>query len=257
MPSGCLFCDDCGSYDHDVSNCPHACMDVCDDQDGNVNEHVNYVSNNHDSRFENQRGQWNRNYNNHGNFDNYNQGGGYRNQGNQGSRGNYNNQGYSSQNQNQNYGNQNQGYGNHNQGSGNHNQGYGQNQNRGNWNNQGRGNFQNNAQRGPPPGFAPKAQNDNSYVQSSSSSHRTNLEEIIENQTKLLNTYMTVSDKKFNEMMTHNKMLENQISQLANALKDHASPSSLPSQGLDPKRPVNAIVRRSGKVLEESLPKKG
>ncbi|XP_021750493.1 uncharacterized protein LOC110716175 [Chenopodium quinoa] len=67
---------------------------------------------------------------------------------------------------------------------------------------------------------------------------------------------MAVSDKKFNEMMTRNKMLENQISQLANALKDHASPSSLPSQGLDSKRPMNAIVRRSGKVLKESLPKK-
>ncbi|XP_021759104.1 uncharacterized protein LOC110723998 [Chenopodium quinoa] len=68
---------------------------------------------------------------------------------------------------------------------------------------------------------------------------------------------MAVSDKKFNEMMTHNKMLENQISQLANALKDHASPSSLPSQGLDPKKHVNAIVTRSGKVLEERLPRKG
>ncbi|XP_021729887.1 uncharacterized protein LOC110696861 [Chenopodium quinoa] len=64
---------------------------------------------------------------------------------------------------------------------------------------------------------------------------------------------MAVSDKKFNEMMTHNKMLENQISQLASALKDQASPSSLPSQGLDPKKPVNAIVTRSGKVLEERL----
>ncbi|XP_021747444.1 uncharacterized protein LOC110713293 [Chenopodium quinoa] len=39
-------------------------------------------------------------------------------------------------------------------------------------------------------------------------------------------------------------------------MKDHVSPSSLPSQGLDPKRPVNAIVTRSGKVLEESLPRK-
>ncbi|XP_021749475.1 uncharacterized protein LOC110715213 [Chenopodium quinoa] len=68
---------------------------------------------------------------------------------------------------------------------------------------------------------------------------------------------MAVSDKKFNEMMTHNKMLENQISQLANALKDHASPSSLPSQVLDPKKHVNAIVTRSGKVLEERLPRKG
>ncbi|XP_021737481.1 uncharacterized protein LOC110729444 [Chenopodium quinoa] len=67
---------------------------------------------------------------------------------------------------------------------------------------------------------------------------------------------MAVSDKKLNEVMTHNKMLENQISQLANALKDHASPSSLPSQGLDLKRPVNSIVPRSGKVLEESLLRK-
>ncbi|XP_021746435.1 uncharacterized protein LOC110712283 [Chenopodium quinoa] len=67
---------------------------------------------------------------------------------------------------------------------------------------------------------------------------------------------MAVSDKKLNEVMTHNKMLENQISQLANSLKDHASPSSLPSQGLDLKRPVNSIVPRSGKVLEESLLRK-
>ncbi|XP_021728376.1 uncharacterized protein LOC110695455 [Chenopodium quinoa] len=82
------------------------------------------------------------------------------------------------------------------------------------------------------------------------------LPEIIENQTKLLSTYMAVNDRKFNEVMIHNKMLENQISQLANALKDHASPSSLHSQGLYPKRPVNAIVTRSGKFLEESLPRK-
>ncbi|XP_021775317.1 uncharacterized protein LOC110739161 [Chenopodium quinoa] len=68
---------------------------------------------------------------------------------------------------------------------------------------------------------------------------------------------MVVSDKKFNEMITYNKKLENKISQLANALKDHASHSSLPSQGLDPKKPVNAIVTRSGKVLEERLPRKG
>ncbi|XP_021743271.1 uncharacterized protein LOC110709369 [Chenopodium quinoa] len=67
---------------------------------------------------------------------------------------------------------------------------------------------------------------------------------------------MAVSDKKFNEMMTHNKMLENQISQLVNALKDQDSLSFLPSQGLDPKRPVKAIVTRCGKVLEESFPRK-
>ncbi|XP_021740108.1 uncharacterized protein LOC110706498 [Chenopodium quinoa] len=67
---------------------------------------------------------------------------------------------------------------------------------------------------------------------------------------------MAVSDKKFNEMMIHNKMLENQNSQLAKALKYHARPSSLHYQGLDPKIPVNAIVTRNGKVFEESLPSK-
>ncbi|XP_021775707.1 N66 matrix protein-like [Chenopodium quinoa] len=125
MPSGCLFYDICGSYEHDSSNCPHAFSDGCDDFDDNVNEHVNYVSNNNNgSRFDNQRSQGNRNYHNQGNFDNYNKGSGYRNQGNQGFRGNYSNQGYSGQNQGQ-------GYGNHNQGYGNHNQSYGQNQNSG------------------------------------------------------------------------------------------------------------------------------
>ncbi|XP_021734957.1 uncharacterized protein LOC110701651 [Chenopodium quinoa] len=135
MPSGCLFCDVCGSYDHDSSNCPHAFPDGNDDFDNNESDQVNYVSN-------------------------------------------YNN------------------------------------------------------------------------VQ------RTYLEEIIENQTKLLSTYMVVSEKKLNEVITHNKMLENKISQLANDLKGHASPSYIPSQGLDPKRPMNAIVTRSAKVLEESLPRK-
>ncbi|XP_021745346.1 uncharacterized protein LOC110711274 [Chenopodium quinoa] len=67
---------------------------------------------------------------------------------------------------------------------------------------------------------------------------------------------MAVSDKKFNKMITHNKMLENQISQLASALKDQESPSYLPSQGLDPMKPVNAIVTRSGKVLEEIFPRR-
>ncbi|XP_021727797.1 uncharacterized protein LOC110694904 [Chenopodium quinoa] len=113
MPSGCLFCDACGSYDHDSCNCPHASPECGDDFDNSESEHVNYVSNNN--------------------------------------------------------------------------------------------------------------------VQ---------------------------SDKKFNEMMTPNKILENQISQLSSALKDKASPSSLPSQRLDPKKPVNAIVTRSGKVLEERFPRR-
>ncbi|XP_021751641.1 uncharacterized protein LOC110717297 [Chenopodium quinoa] len=64
---------------------------------------------------------------------------------------------------------------------------------------------------------------------------------------------MTVSDKKFNEMKTHSEMLETQITQLANTLKESASPTSLPSQGIEPKKPVYSITTRSGKVLEESV----
>ncbi|XP_021737224.1 uncharacterized protein LOC110703747 [Chenopodium quinoa] len=64
---------------------------------------------------------------------------------------------------------------------------------------------------------------------------------------------MAVSDKKFNEIMTHDKMLETQITQLANTLKDCASPSSLPSQVVDQKKPVYSITTRSGRVLEERV----
>ncbi|XP_021734956.1 uncharacterized protein LOC110701650 [Chenopodium quinoa] len=64
---------------------------------------------------------------------------------------------------------------------------------------------------------------------------------------------MAVSDKKFNEIMTHNKMLETQITQLENTLKDCASPSSFPSQGVDPKKPVYSITTRTGRVLEERV----
>ncbi|XP_021775518.1 uncharacterized protein LOC110739371 [Chenopodium quinoa] len=66
---------------------------------------------------------------------------------------------------------------------------------------------------------------------------------------------MTVSDKN-NEMMTHSKMFETQITQLANPLKESASPSSLPYQGSDPKKLVYYITTRSGKVLEESISRK-
>ncbi|XP_021760296.1 uncharacterized protein LOC110725135 [Chenopodium quinoa] len=64
---------------------------------------------------------------------------------------------------------------------------------------------------------------------------------------------MSVSDKNFNEMMTHNNILETQITQLSNTLKDCASPSSLPSQGVDPKKPVYSITTNSGKVLKERV----
>ncbi|XP_021737703.1 syntaxin-7A-like [Chenopodium quinoa] len=183
MPSGCLFCDSCGSYDHDSSMCSKTFVDGCDDVETNECEHVNFVSNaNVGQRFDGPKNFGNRNSHPQGGFDNYNNGG-YRNQGNKGFRGNYNNQGYSNQNP----------------------------------------------------------------------SHGKNLEEIIDNKTKIINTYMAVSDKKFNEMMTHNKMLKTQITQLANTLKDCASPSSLPSQGVEPKKPMYSITTRSGRVLNEGV----
>ncbi|XP_021727703.1 uncharacterized protein LOC110694848 [Chenopodium quinoa] len=45
MPCGCLFCDSCGSYDHDSSMCSQYFVDGCDDVEINECEHVNFVSN--------------------------------------------------------------------------------------------------------------------------------------------------------------------------------------------------------------------
>ncbi|XP_021726507.1 uncharacterized protein LOC110693663 [Chenopodium quinoa] len=64
---------------------------------------------------------------------------------------------------------------------------------------------------------------------------------------------MAVNNKKFNQIMTHNKMLETRITQLPNTLKDCASPSALSSQGVDPKKRVYSITTRSGRVLEERV----
>ncbi|XP_021736994.1 uncharacterized protein LOC110703498 [Chenopodium quinoa] len=219
MPSGCLFCDSCGSYDHDSSMCSQTFVDGCDDVEINECEHVNFVSNvNGGQRFDGPKNFSNRNSHPQGGFDNYNNGG-YRNQGNQGFRGNYNNQGYSNQNPSHGYGNQSKS-----QGFGNHYYNGGNNQGRGNWNNnQNRGSFQNNNQREPPPGLAPKPQGNGENSYSQTSSFKTNLEEMIDNQTKIINTYMA----------------------------DCASSSSLPSQGVEPKKLVCSITTRSGRVLNE------
>ncbi|XP_021761362.1 uncharacterized protein LOC110726202 [Chenopodium quinoa] len=75
-------------------------------------------------------------------------------------------------------------------------------------------------------------------------------------QAKKLDDYISSSDKMFHGLLTHGKMLENHIVELANPLKDCASPSSLPSQEIDPKEPVCSITTASGKVLEESVPRK-
>ena len=72
----------------------------------------------------------------------------------------------------------------------------------------------------------------------------------------MLNTHITLSNEKINDMMTYSKGLENQISQLASMLKEFANLSSLTSQGLDPKSSMNAIVTRSGRILESGVSKK-
>ncbi|XP_021768877.1 uncharacterized protein LOC110733173 [Chenopodium quinoa] len=64
---------------------------------------------------------------------------------------------------------------------------------------------------------------------------------------------MAVSDKKFNEMMTHKKMLETQITQIANTQKDCASPSSLSSPGVEPTKPMYSITTRCERVLNEGV----
>ncbi|XP_021730841.1 uncharacterized protein DDB_G0280315-like [Chenopodium quinoa] len=79
---------------------------------------------------------------------------------------------------------------------------------------------------------------------------------VIENQAKLLDIYMTLSNEKFNDMLTCHKGLENQISQLANEFKEFTNLSSLTSQSLDLKSPMNAIVTRSGRVLKSEISKK-
>ncbi|XP_021764012.1 uncharacterized protein LOC110728679 [Chenopodium quinoa] len=100
----------------------------------------------------------------------------------------------------------------------------------------------------------PRAQQDNYYTEAPP--QKSSLEEMMETQAKMFNTIMATSDKKFNEVMTHNKILETQISQLATAIKEGTRTSKLQPQGLDPKRQVNAISTRSGKLLKESKPKK-
>ncbi|XP_021724214.1 uncharacterized protein LOC110691579 [Chenopodium quinoa] len=51
-------------------------------------------------------------------------------------------------------------------------------------------------------------------------------------------------------------MHETQIIQLAITSKKHATLSSIPSQGLDPKEPACSITTRSGRVLESEVSKK-
>ncbi|XP_021721353.1 uncharacterized protein LOC110688909 [Chenopodium quinoa] len=233
--------------DHDASMCPNV---PCDECDGYEVEHVNYVNDHEcEPRIDVHRNVGNRNYHNHVNYDNYNQSGGCRNHGVQGIHGSYNNHGYNKQSHGRGHGDHNQSYGNHSQQSG-------QNQARGNWNNQSRGYFQANFQRGSPIGLVPNTQglSDDSYDQPFS--FRNFLEEIIEKQAKILETYMALNDEKFNHMLTYNKDLGDKLSQLANVFKEFADSSSLTSPILNSKNPMDAIVTRSGRVLEGGVPKK-
>ncbi|XP_021728485.1 uncharacterized protein LOC110695578 [Chenopodium quinoa] len=75
-------------------------------------------------------------------------------------------------------------------------------------------------------------------------------------QSEKLNEFTLSCNKMLEVLFTHGKMLENQIIQLANPLRDCASPPSLPSQEVDPRDPMCAITTRSSKVLKESVPRK-
>lgn len=152
MPNGCLFCDNCGSYDHDTSMCSYDPQSHGDEGNECENESVNALTYDNRPRYDtqryqppNQRGNGENYYNQRGNdYDGRNQNqGGYRNQRDQNPQGNYNQQGGYGNQSNYNQGN----YRNQGQGGG--------NQWRGNWNNnQQRGNPQNfqtqNQQRGQP-----------------------------------------------------------------------------------------------------------
>ncbi|XP_021767607.1 TBC1 domain family member 5 homolog A-like [Chenopodium quinoa] len=199
--------------------------------------------------FDAQRNVGNRNYHNQVNYDNYNQNSGYRNHGIQEICGSYNNHCYNGQSHGQGYGDYNKGYGNHNNDCG-------QNQCRGNWNSQSRGNLQSNVQRVTTLGFIPNAQGQSDKFYDQPFSSRSFLEDVIEKQAKLLNTYITLSNEKFNDMLTYHRGLETQISQLASEFKEFTNLPSLNSPILDPKSPTNAIVTRSGRVRKSEDSKK-
>ena len=83
------------------------------------------------------------------------------------------------------------------------------------------------------------------------------MEEVFEKQANLLESYMVVNDEKFNDMLIQNKELGNRLSQLASDFKEFKNSSSLfTSLSLDSKNPMDAIVTRSGRVLESEVPKK-
>ncbi|XP_056688344.1 uncharacterized protein [Spinacia oleracea] len=76
------------------------------------------------------------------------------------------------------------------------------------------------------------------------------------NNEKMLKTFMTQVNQKFDSMATNNKMLETQIAQLSSSNASRV-PGSLPPQGISPgeNHQGNAIVTRSGKNLVNSTTK--
>ncbi|KAL2892377.1 Retrovirus-related Pol polyprotein from transposon 17.6 [Bienertia sinuspersici] len=231
MPMNILFCDVCGSYDHTPVQC-HLL-----ESQGGTNapmEQVNAMN----QRFDPYSNTFNPGWKQNPNFS-------WRNQG--------PNQGY---NQAHNFSNQNQflqSQNNYAQGQGQF--GYNQGQYRGSYPSSG----QYSNQRGPP-GFQAQRPHFNGQQGSGPPQQQplqlgpppssTNLE-------SMLQTFMANQAKETNElkdslkqMQVHNKMLEQQIAQMAT--KGSSSPqATIPSQPTPPRDHANAITTRSGKTLRE------
>ncbi|KAL2934047.1 Trigger factor [Bienertia sinuspersici] len=229
MPMNILFCDVCGSYDHTPVQC-HLL-----ESQGGTNapmEQVNAMN----QRFDPYSNTFNPGWKQNPNFS-------WRNQG--------PNQGY---NQAHNFSNQNQflqSQNNYAQGQGQF--GYNQGQYRGSYPSSG----QYSNQRGPP-GFQAQRPHFNGQQGSGPPQQQplqlgpppssTNLE-------SMLQTFMANQAKETNElkdslkqMQVHNKMLEQQIAQMAT--KGSSSPqTTIPSQPTPPRDHANAITTRSGKTL--------
>ncbi|XP_021747878.1 uncharacterized protein LOC110713738 [Chenopodium quinoa] len=98
-----------------------------------------------------------------------------------------------------------------------------------------------------------QGQGDNSYDQLSHSMSR--LENVMVDKANKLNDYISSSNKMFHDMLTHGKMLETQIFQLANTSKENATLSSLPSQGIDLKEPSPIENEGDESPLDEEVAK--
>jgi len=77
----------------------------------------------------------------------------------------------------------------------------------------------------------------------------------LKNQTGFLTDYLVKLSSKVDSLCTHNKMLETQISQVAQKVASSSQPSRvfLSQTETNPKGPINASTFRDGKQLEDPI----